>query len=262
MRTCQRSLWESHYPPEVKAHFQQQLDNITAYLKKNCLPYNFHPFDFDIGNDEYSRRLNQWRLDNRLFLNPLNDLSSWPAAHDVFHLPNHTYALDEMPIYPKYFDILKQEFISACVLMFESIDHEKTHAADKYSLTYEHGDYSLSSVQIEKRKAAFRMAYSIFDKCASFLNLYLDLGHNQKKVNFRNMWLSQEKHLKRINTKIPLNNWRLQGLYAISLDLFENEHKELASPSQSKRMSFANALNIDFYLSMKFSIRVVLMNCS
>ena len=64
-------------------------------------------------------------------------------------------------------------------------------------------DYPSYSLAVERMKAAFRMAYSLFDKIAYFLNEYLRLGIPERNVSFRTLWYEDQqkkKGLKRSST--------------------------------------------------------------
>lgn len=238
------AIWDGNYPASVRQQFQAKLEEIAKYLSVKCRPSGFDTFNFEIGRNAKTVKLNQWRLDQRLFLNPLNDLGALPvAAHDIFHLPNHSYNLeDETPRFVKYFDLLKDEYVAACLLLFEGSTQDLVHDADKTNLIFEHGDYSITGIGIEKQKMAFRMAYSLLDKCAVFINDYFQLAHNSRSLNtsFRKVWF--DNYGKRLlNSKLPAKNWRLRGLYAISIDLFEEDFSELSSPLAVKANELRNA---------------------
>lgn len=237
------SLWDSYYPNEVKQEFKNKLEQIEKYLALNCDFETFDPFAFEVGKNSEAKALNQWRLDNRLFLNPMNDLGAWPiAAQDIFHLPNHTYNIDELPRFPRYYDLISQEFVTACVLLFEGQSSDRVHHSDETLLTYEHGDYSVTSVGLEKQKVAFRMAYSLLDKCAVFVNDYFSLGHKISSLTntFRKVWFNKNNP-NNLNSNLPMKNWRLRGLYSISLDIFDDDFNELSSPLAVKANDIRNA---------------------
>lgn len=224
-----RSVWDGEYPSTVRENFQTRANEIKAFLDHNFDESHFEPYSWPIGTSKNEKKFRKWRLENRLFLNPLNDLDTWPiAAHDVFHLPDHSYGIDEKPRFVQFYDLLKQEYVAACLLLFEGSQGKHNHYADKEILVFEHGDGSIGGVRIEKQKVAFRSAYSILDKIAMFLNEYYDLGKDRKRLNFRTVW--HEGRGKDINSRIPQNNWRLRSLYALSLDLFDSEFKETALP--------------------------------
>jgi tetratricopeptide (TPR) repeat protein len=237
------AVWESIYPDTVKNTFQSKLQKIELYLSRSCSLGSFDPYDFELGRDVDAKAFSQWRLDNRLFLNPLNDLGPWPvAAQDIFHLPDHTYDVGDDPSFVRYFDFIKQEYVAACVILYEGVDRDIVHPADRTLLTFEHADYSVASVEIEKQKAAFRMAYSLFDKCGVFINDYFELGLDPRSfaTSFRKVWFCDPKKGV-LNPSLPTKNWRLRGLYSLSLDLFDKDLKELSSPLAVKANDVRNA---------------------
>ena len=233
-----RSVWDGEYPSAVREDFQNRANKINAYLEHHFDERHFKPYNWPLGTSKNEQKFGKWRLENRLFLNPLNDLDAWPiAAQDVFHLPSHGYRIDEKPRFVQFYDLLKQEYVAACLLLFEGIQGKHSHYADKKNLVFEHCDSSVGGVRIEKQKVAFRSAYSILDKIAMFLNEYYDLGKDQRRLNFRTVWHEG----KDINSRIPQRNWRLRGLYALSLDLFDNEFKETALPHAELLKDVRNA---------------------
>lgn len=249
------AVLESDYPDMMREQFREKLEEIERYIDARCTLDSFDPYAFGLGQSDDDVQLNKWRLENRLFLNPLNDLATWPiAAQDIFHLPSHIIGFDEQPAYAQYFDLIKEEYVAACVLLHEGLGDHETHPADKTLLTFEHADYSVTSIQIEKRKMAFRMAYSLLDKCAVFVNAYFGLGHNPRSNNasFKNIWFKDIK-TRALHEKIPQKNSRLRGLYAISLDLFDTEFKEISSPLAVKADEIRNAAEHRFVTIHEFS---------
>ena len=239
------AVWDCEYPDTVKIQFQEKLREIETYLSKNCDLKNYYPMSFEMEGTAEAIALNNWRLKNRLFLNPLNDLGNLPiATHDVFHLPNHTYQIaKQRPRFVEFYDLIKQEYVAACVLMHEGISDDNVHPADQSLLTFEHADYSVTSIETEKQKAAFRLAYSLLDKCAVFINEYFLLGHKSTSLatSFRKVWYNSKGKHKQLHAKLPIRNWRLRALFAVSLDLFDKDISELTSPLATSVNSFRNA---------------------
>lgn len=238
-----KAFWDGDYPSTVKQQFHNKLSQIQNYLEGNCDDLkDFDPNAFELGQNDETIALNTWRLRNRLFLNPLNDLGELAvASQDVFHLPNHLYTLDEKVRFPHYYDQIKQEYVAACVLLWEGLSETSVHPTDDTLLTFEHGDYSVTSIQIEKQKVAFRMAYSLLDKCGVFINDYFALGQDPKSLatSFRKVWFKRGK--KTLLENLPVMNWRLRGIYAISLDLFDEQFSELTSPVAKSANDLRNA---------------------
>ncbi|MCK4727472.1 MAG: hypothetical protein KAT27_00975, partial [Desulfobacterales bacterium] len=122
---------------------------------------------FSLGDCEQEIPYRQWCLQNRLFLNPLNDLGRYAiAAQDILSAASIVVEISEGPYYPGFFNQMKQEFVSARYLYYEGISAEEAHFSDKGVLLYNTLDYPSYSLSAEKVKAAFRMAYSLFDKIA------------------------------------------------------------------------------------------------
>ncbi|TNJ38971.1 LA2681 family HEPN domain-containing protein [Phaeobacter sp. B1627] len=251
------AFWDSGFQPHVADQFAAKLGEISEYLARNCQLEEFDPFAFELGHTAEEARFSQWRLDNRLFLNPLNDLGAWPiAAQDVFHLPSHTYAFDEKhPRFVKFFDLLKQEYAAACVLLWEgrNVAFDEVHAADRSSLMFEHFDFSVSSIGHEKQKAALRLAYSLLDKSAVFINDFFKIGKEPKHISFRNVWFS-DRNCKTLHPNLPETNWRLRGLYALSLDIYDRDLKEFASPLAAKANDVRNAAEHRFLSIHEFQV--------
>ena len=236
--------WDSYYPEGLRKQLQSRQGSVRKYLAANCDLSGFDPEGFSLGETDSERAFNQWRLANRLFLNPLNDVGAdTVAARDVFHLPGHSYGLDDPIVFPRYFDLLKQEYVAACTLLYEGLEFDRTYPADTTLLTFEHGDYGVNCVQTEKQKAAFRMAYSLLDKCAIFINGYFKLGQNSKSLatSFRNIWYVGRGEKRKLNPKLPKQNWRLRGLFSLSMDLFEDGFRNVASPMAHQANDIRNA---------------------
>ena len=135
----------------------------------------------EVGASEEERAYRIWCLDNKLFLNPLNDLGAHRiAARDILHLPPFVAPIDEPPSLLGLFNQLKQEFVTARWLYYDGTRGKGVHFADRDVVLLNTLDYPTYSIAIEKVKAAYRLAYSLFDKIAFFLNAYLDLSWTKR----------------------------------------------------------------------------------
>ncbi|HHT22337.1 MAG TPA: tetratricopeptide repeat protein [Bacteroidales bacterium] len=179
-----------------------------------------------------------WCAENRLFLNPLNDvLTDSVVATDYLFIPSMVLSVYEKPIFHTMYNQLKQEFVSSRYLFYESLLYNGTHFSDKNVTLMDTLDYSAYSFRIEKTKIAFRVCYSIFDKIAYFLNLYFKLGNKSDKVTFRNIWYVNLKKDHGLNNKLAkAENWALRGLYWLSKDLYEKEFDITIEP-QAKEIA-------------------------
>lgn len=166
----------------------------------------------------------RWVLAHRLFLTPLNDVAdSWCAARDSLTLPAMVVPLNQGPKYPGFFDQMKQEFVSARYLLYESEIAEGVHFSDRDVLLFNTLDYPAYSLATEKLKCAFRMSYSLLDKVSYFLNDYLALGIRENQVSFRSLWYEQGDRRKALRHDLrQRENWPLRGLFWLSKDLSEN----------------------------------------
>lgn len=236
----EHAIFCGDYPQSMFEQFRENLTAIEAHLSKKCGTSSLNPDELAVGTCSHSATLNEWRTSNRLFLNPLNDIAISPlAAQDVIQLPLQGKR-DRHPSYCQWFDLIKQEYVAACVLHYESLDKQNTHPADKTLPILDYGDNSIFSVKIEKRKAALRISYSLLDKCAALINAYFEIGHDPSKVSFRKVWF--ENIRKRDFRKgITFENWRLRGLYAISRDLFDEDFRQESSPLAAEMNNARNA---------------------
>lgn len=177
-----------------------------------------------LGSNKIEVNYRRWCLENRLFLNHLNDLGqSVDAARDNIILPPITKPVGEGLHYEGLYNQLKQEFVSARYLYFEGIKSEKVHFSDKHVVLYNTWDYPSYSLAVEKVKAAYRIAYSIFDKAAFFLNRYLKLLIKETQVTFRTFWYNSQKKDRGLRTEfLDRKNWPLRGLFWLSKDLYED----------------------------------------
>jgi len=201
-------------------------------------------FSLGDSNDEINYR--KWCLRNRLFLNPLNDLGPYPiAATDVFSLPSVVVDIGEGPYYPGYFNQMKQEFASARYLYYEGITADEPHFSDKEVKLVNTLDYPSYALAVEKMKASFRMAYSLFDKIAFFLNHYLKLSIPERRVSFRTIWYESQSREKGLRADFQQRqNWPLRGLFWLSKDLYEDKpgFKESIQPDAQELNEIRNHL--------------------
>jgi hypothetical protein len=187
---------------------------------------------FDLGSDDAERAYRVWCLNETLFLNPLNDLGPYSiAAKDVLLLPDLRVAIGEPPVLIGFYNQLKQEFATARWLLYEGLVEGESHFSDGQVLLTNTLDYTAFGLAIEKLKTAFRLAYSLLDKVAYFLNYYLALGIKENQVNFKKIWLEgSDKHPRVRQSLEASRNWSLRGLYWLGKDLFEDKLSEVAEP--------------------------------
>lgn len=215
--------------PEASEGFRKLADHIAGACPAELLDdYKAYPDILaDCSDEERDYRL--WCMDNVLFLNPLNDVFRQSiVARDVLHVPVVTLRRTEKPVYVSVFNQIKQEYVTARFFFYEGAYTDRPHFSDRDVALYRAFDMPLYSINVEKVKIAFRLCYSIFDKIAYLLNIYLKLGVSPGRVSFRNIWHEGGSSRKPVRTDIfNTRNRSLCGLFWLSKDLYENEESPI-----------------------------------
>jgi hypothetical protein len=204
--------------------FQKWRTRIESMLSSEYLEKDVDLHSFSLGNANEEIHYRRWCLENRLFLNPLNDLGPYPiSARDILALPPIVVGVDEGPYYPGYFNQMKQEFVSARYLYYVGVKRKEPHFSDRDVFLCNTLDYPSYALSVEEVKAAFRATYSLFDKIGYFLNHYLGLSIPQKKVTFRTFWYVSQKRGQGLRSEFERRqNWPLRGLFWLGKDLYED----------------------------------------
>ena len=238
-------LWDSG--PDKRAHdaFSHGLARVNAYLEAIKFDHSFDLNAFALGETVEEQRYRRWCLQERLFLNPLNDVTTaHVAAIDALHLPSHVYRVGESPRFSAYYNHLKQEYISARfqTYQYQAFDFLRGHFTDREVLILDNADGGEFGHHVDQLKTAFRSAYALFDKIALFLNDYFSVGMKPRQVTFRKIWGNPQLH-----TVFDGNqNWPLRGLYYLSQDLFDEELSSVATPDARELASLRNHLEHRF----------------
>lgn len=240
--------------PEAKQSFSAIAKDLEERFDNKQLKDLEGLGDYNLGKSKGEQVYRKWCLDNKLFLNPINDITTESiAAHDCILLPTMTLKFDQPPVYQTIFNQLKQEFVSGRFLLFEGITKKRRHFSDKGNLQMDTLDYATYSFSIEKVKIAFRMCYSILDKIGYLLNEYLDLGFKPEQVSFRKIWYIYKKNKQEgLNPKISeTKNWALRGLFWLSKDLYEKNDLEFVSSIEPDAKDLALMRNYIEHKSFK-----------
>lgn len=225
------------HPLELGAseRFSRESNWIESVLRPDFLSTPTDLDNFPMGSNEEEKAYRAWCLQERLFLNPLNDLGKFPIANrDVLTAPSIVVGLDEGPYYPALFNALKQEYVSARFLLYAGIKAVGPHFSDRDVLLYNTLDYPAYGLATEQVKIAFRMAYSIFDKVAFFLNHYLELRIPERRTYLRTIWFKNgKKKVDLLSEFKSKENLSMRGLYWLSKDLFcdDEEFREAIEPN-------------------------------
>ena len=240
----EEALLSPDFHEDARQGFTRVRDWIESVISPEQVDIDMETFSLGDSNDEINYR--KWCLKNRLFLNPLNDLGPYPiAATDVLGLPSIVVDIGEGPYYPGYFNQMKQEFVSARYIYYEGVHSGIPHFSDREVLLFNTLDYPSYSLAVEKMKASFRMAYSLFDKIAFFLNHYLRLSIPERNVSLRTIWYKSQNRKGGLRDEFTQRqNWPLRGLFWLSKDLYEDKpgFKESIEPDAQELNEIRNHL--------------------
>ncbi|AYF14478.1 TPA: LA2681 family HEPN domain-containing protein [Vibrio parahaemolyticus] len=247
-------LWDCGVHQDALEAFIDYRDFAESVLKEMEFDSSFDFNNFPLGQHKKEQDYRKWCLRHRLFMNPLNDVfSATIAANDVLHLPSHVYTVGEEPRFPKYFNILKQEFIVARHMIYEFTTADFDHYSDNDVLLENGLDGVHFGYRNELLKSSLRVSYSIFDKIALFLNDYMDIGLKVDGVNFRNIWGTYNKRDRKLEIRscfIDSENWLLRGLYFLSKDLYAPNFIDVAEP-QAQELHYIRKMAEHRYLGIQ-----------
>ena len=227
------AFWESGDRNSVAPELIEQRKRIANFLLRNHYDEEFDLNQWSLGDTEEERSYRRWCLRERLFLNPLNDAYTVSvAATDVLHLPSHVYKVGDVPRFPGYYNLMKQEYVSARYRLYRALHEDVQEFLMRDVLMLDNGEGQLLGHYTEDLRAAFRSCYAIFDKIGLFLNDYFQIGIEAKNVNFRGIWYEKPNSGKFDLRPIFRNNRNrpLRGLFFLSKDLFDNTFKEVSEP--------------------------------
>ena len=209
--------------PGARDAFRAALSRIEGAVPPGFFEQSFdYDWPTDMPDDERGYR--SWALNERLFLNDLNALGPTPiAAADVLVLPTLVTPLDAGPAPFGFFNQLKQEYVSARYFLFEGLHATGPHFSDFDVTLLNTLDYPAYGLAVERTRVAFRMAYSLLDKVAFFLNDYLALGIPETHVSFKKIWFERKRPFGIRHEISRRRNMPLLGLFWLSKDLFEND---------------------------------------
>ena len=249
------ALWESGDRDTFAPSLTDRRESIQAHLVVVAYDEDFDFNQFPLGATEEERSYRKWCLRERLFLNPLNDqFTESVAASDVLHLPDHTYKTGEPPRFPAYYNLLKQEYVSARYRLFHAIHRHDPEFIMRDVLMLDSGEGQALGHYSEDLKSAFRSAYSLFDKVGLFLNDYFEVGLTPGDVNFRRVWSRKVSgntfELRPTFRDRP--NWPLRGMYFLSKDLYDRNFLEVSEPGAVDLATLRNQVEHRF-LSLRES---------
>lgn len=211
--------------PQAEANFRTMMEHIEEYADER-LSMEVED-EYELGHSDLDRAYHRWALENHLYLNPLNDISTHTAtAHDFFHLPDMLIPEDDEFPFPGIYNQMKQEFVSARYLYYEGISKadESPHFSDRDVALPDTLDYTIYGYRTEQIKTALRMSYSIFDKIGTLVNEYFGVG--QHNPGFHQVWNKDGEYDKGLADPFQdKDSWPLNALYWIKKDFHHSISK-------------------------------------
>jgi len=208
--------------PRMRKHFEVYQQHIADQFKPGVLEEEMDFEEYSLGDSEEERQYRRWCLEQTLFLNSLNDIEPHSiAARDILHLGSVSgEESSKIVSCVGFYNQMKQEFVSARYLLYQGLHQDTPHFSDKDVRLENTLDYPVYSFSAENVRIAMRMAYSLFDKIASFLQYYFELSHiPSHKLNFGNLWYKSPGKNKLAPEFEGRENWPLRGLFWLSKDL-------------------------------------------
>jgi hypothetical protein len=210
----------------ARRFFEVHIENVERLVPTKLLRVRSHSHQWPKRMARSELEYRTWCLVERLFLNDLNELGPDPiGAADVLSLPGITTSIHSGP--PNaigFFNQLKQEYVTARYMYYEGINSGKAHFSDRDVTLVNTLDYPAYGLPVEQVKISFRIAYSILDKVAYFVNDYLALQIPERRVSFRSLWYERQERARGLRKDIHLaGNWPLKGLFWLAKDLYEND---------------------------------------
>ena len=249
------AFWESGDRDSIAPRLLEEHNRIVDDLHRNHYDEDYDLNQWSLGDTEEECSYRRWCLRNRLFLNPLNEAyTESVAATDVLHLPSHRYGIMNVPRFPAYYNLLKQEYVSARYRLYRATHEDEQEFMMRDVLMLDSGEGQVLGHFTEDLRSAFQATYAIFDKIGLFLNDYFHVGLEPRKVSFRGVWFVNPcRDDSEIRPVFKNNrNWLLRGLYFLSKDLFDHDFKEVSEPDAAHLAQLRHQLEHRFLSFQKF----------
>jgi len=233
------SLLISKSTHEELAEYLKNNQKIKEFLKWGDGAYktkkNFEDF---IDKKRYSKeeiKYRKWCLENKLFLNHLNDLTTSAVANqDIIQFPNHSAPFTKIPYFSAAFSAIKREYCFARFMAFEGINKIHPSYENKKLYLTDTLDYVRYEGYIEKLKTSLRLSFSVLDSLANLMHHYF-LNKKPIKVKFTGRFIRE--NLRSFDNKF------ITSLYWLAIDLRgEDKDEEAPNPDGKKIRDVRNAM--------------------
>jgi len=232
--------------PDGRGGFSRHLEIARrAYAGHSCAESDaLHGHKLGTGPDEEHFR--SWCLRHRLFVNPLNDLGPVAiAGWDYIVLPTLTVPAKHGTGFHGFYNQLKQEYAASRWLYYEATELSAPSFVDRQLNLLDTRDRSAFGIQLERVKLSMRAAYSLFDKIATFVDHYFDMG--LVRPHFRWFWYEGKGKKQRLRSQFAgRQNLALRALYWLSKDLadssVDSDHLVALEPDAKEIATIRNRL--------------------
>ncbi len=211
--------------------FMSHRDHIAEHLKGNghedwlnrdLTHDEFNPDDYTKDEASYV----EFCLQNDLYLNlHLFDRHSAASIGDVISTGFINRAgndAEDARIKEMFMRIneIKESYVTGRYILWQSQQRTQTLSGiSEQTLFVNNLDYTMHNIYTGLLKSAYKEAFSALDKIANAINYYLGLGHNEKRVDYRNVWYANIELKNDYHPKVLTQNYRLFGLFSILQDL-------------------------------------------
>lgn len=219
-----RALESEALDDDTNEHLKGVMAEIKDRLEDTGGPEEIIGCNIRLGDTAEAHEYALWCLEERLYINPLNDVfTTAVASGDTLLLPPMAVSARTGLGPIGMFNILKQEFVTARYNFYQGLKEDTGHFSDQHVNYAEVLTLPALGYKFECVKNSLRTAYSLFDKIAFSLETYLDLDiENDADVTFRRVWYKDGTKGKGLREEFQeKENWPLRGLFWLSKDIFE-----------------------------------------
>jgi len=235
---------KSGVPPEAASLFLQYLERIRrTYPGEQFLenPPKYPGYRIK-ARSRFERFLVDFCLRNKLYLNICNFCQKCDAAvGDKAVIKQMFVPLNKDSYFASsaYLNQIKQDYVTArFLLVLSQYEGLNLNFVDKRVRIIDTLDHSIHNIYIQLVKTSFRVLYDILDKIAFFINDYLRLDIPEKNINFRQIWYTKNKAVrKEIN---DTRNLSLNALFDIYRDFENGPYEKLRNTRNALTHRFVN----------------------
>lgn len=213
--------------PEAENTFVQHLKYIRKHFPDKRLldkPPTYPGYEIK-AKSRFEKFLIEFCLEHKLYLNMCNFCQKCDASiGDTIVIKRMLVEMKEREVDPflrlsSYLNNIKQDFTTARFLLATSrFGGLNLDFVDNNVTIIDTFDHTRYNIYIQLLKEAFKSFYNILDKIACFIDYYLKLGIPEDKVDFCNLWYSDQK-TKKIKEKVEATkNLGLNALFDIHRD--------------------------------------------